>query len=120
MIDTACRLAQDRAVYLVRPIPEMGMDIPKTMSRALAIGKTKEIVLSVSDYRKRHAVVLEAQDQAHKRCGVRILDPVPYLCPNGVCRSALDGRPIYYDDDHLSEFGNKLLVPMFREVFDGR
>ncbi|WP_426148754.1 SGNH hydrolase domain-containing protein [Polaromonas sp. DSR2-3-2] len=27
------------------------------------------------------------------------------------------GRPLYFDDDHLSEYGNKLLVPMFAEVF---
>jgi len=30
----------------------------------------------------------------------------------------IKGLPLYYDDHHLSERGNKLLVPMFREVFD--
>jgi hypothetical protein len=27
---------------------------------------------------------------------------------------------LYYDNNHLSEFGNKLLVPMFARVFEPR
>ncbi|WP_283669677.1 SGNH hydrolase domain-containing protein, partial [Escherichia coli] len=36
---------------------------------------------------------------------------------DGRCWGSKDGRPIYFDDDHLSEYGNKLLVPMFKEIF---
>ena len=68
-------------------------------------------------YHARHKVVWAAQDAAVARCGVKILDPLPYLCHDGRCWGSKDGRPIYYDDDHLSEYGNKLLVPMFKEVF---
>ncbi|WP_283669432.1 SGNH hydrolase domain-containing protein [Escherichia coli] len=46
-----------------------------------------------------------------------MLDPLPYLCHDGRCWGSKDGRPIYFDDDHLSEYGNKLLVPMFKEIF---
>ena len=28
------------------------------------------------------------------------------------------GRTLYFDDDHLSEVGNKLLIPMFKQIFD--
>ncbi len=62
-------------------------------------------------------MVWAAQDAAAAQCGVKILDPLPYLCHDGRCWGSKDGRPIYYDDDHLSEYGNKLLVPMFKEVF---
>jgi len=44
-------------------------------------------------------------------------DPTSYLCRNGRCYGSVNGRPLYSDDDHLSEYGNKLLVPMFRQVF---
>lgn len=57
------------------------------------------------------------QDAAAERCGARILDPLPYLCADGYCPSAEGGRPIYRDGDHFSEFGNRRLVPMFRQVF---
>ncbi len=118
LTDTACQLAKDRPVYLVRPIPEMGIDVPKAMARALAFGHTLDVSLSVAEYHRRHALVWAAQDDAYKRCGVMILDPLPYLCPDGRCHGSGSGRPVYYDDHHLSEYGNRLLVPMFAKVFD--
>jgi SGNH domain (fused to AT3 domains) len=115
--DTACELAKDRTVYLVRPIPEIGIDVPKAMGRAMSMGIYKDVSISLLEYHLRHATTWAAQDAARDRCGVKILDPLPYLCWDGRCQGAKDGRSLYYDDDHLSEWGNKLLVPMFAEVF---
>ncbi|MEJ8849694.1 acyltransferase family protein [Variovorax rhizosphaerae] len=117
LTDSACALAKDHPVYLMRPIPEMGIDVPRQVARAMALGRDKGVSVSLDEYRKRHAMVLAAQDAAHDQCGVKILDPLPYLCPDGRCESMRGGRPIYYDDNHLSEYGNKFLVPMFAEVF---
>ena len=116
LTDTACELARGRAVYLVRPIPELGVNVPGT-ARAMVWGQHNEVSISLADYHQRHASTWAAQDAARDRCGVKILDPLPYLCRDGRCYGAKDGRPLYYDDDHLSEWGNKLLVPMFAEVF---
>ncbi|WP_454776538.1 SGNH hydrolase domain-containing protein [Janthinobacterium tructae] len=55
---------------------------------------------------------------ATQHCGVKILDPLPYLCHDGRCYASKDGRPLYFDDDHLSEYGNKLLIPLFQQVFN--
>lgn len=119
MVDTSCKLAQDRPVYLMRPIPEMGVDVPKALSRSLLWGHEREVSVTLEDYHRRHAAVWAAQDAAHAQCGVTILDPLPYLCSDGVCQGSKNGRPLYFDDDHLSEYGNKLLVPMFEKVFVG-
>ena len=121
VIDTACQLAQDRTVYLVRPLPEMRLNVPDTMARAMLLGHSKkDISISLIEYHQRHAIVWRAQDAARERCGVKILNPLPHLCPDGRCQGARDGRPMYFDDDHLSEYGNKLLVPMFAEVFQAQ
>ncbi|MFT2791572.1 acyltransferase family protein [Serratia sp. T13T92] len=118
LIDTVCEIASTRPVFMVRPIPEMMFDVPKTLSRAMMFGKeTPHIYLTETDYMKRHSFVWEAQDKAAKKCGVKILNPLPLLCKNGICGSMHDGRPIYYDDDHLGEYGNKILVPMFQKIF---
>lgn len=117
---TACDLAKKRTVFLVRPIPEIGMDVPKTLSRRMAWGRTDDISISIEEYRKRNAWVWAAQDAARDQCGVRILDPTLYLCDVRRCYGSKNGRPLYSDDDHLSEFGNKLLTPMFAEVFRTR
>jgi hypothetical protein len=49
---------------------------------------------------------------------VKILNPLPYLCDDQKCDGTRDGMPLYVDDNHLSERGNRLLVPMFKQVFD--
>lgn len=112
----ACRLAKDHPVYLVRPVPEMSRDVPST-ARAMVWGERQEVGITLASYHRRHDFIWAAQDAARDQCGVKILDPLPYLCADGVCRGAHAGRPIYFDDDHMSEYGNKLLVPMFAEVF---
>lgn len=115
---SACELAKHRTVYMMRPIPEMGVDIPKTMSRRMTMHMNGEISLPMAAYRQRNEWVWAAQDAARDQCGIRILDPLPYLCHSGRCYGSNAGRPVYVDDDHLSEFGNKQLVPMFSKVFD--
>lgn len=118
LISTACRLAQAREVFLVRPIPEMGVDVPRSMSLSLLFGgKNSDVSVSLAAYHKRHAFIWEAQDEAVRSCGVKILDPLPFLCDGDQCWGSKDGQPLYFDDDHLNEFGNKLLIPMFRQVF---
>ena len=92
--DTACQLARDRTVYLVRPLPEMRSHVPNAMARAMLVGQAnKDISISLLDYHQRHGLVWRAQDAARERCGVKILDPLPYLCPDGRCQGARDGRP---------------------------
>lgn len=117
-LDTMCRLSRKHPVYVVRPIPEMELDVPTVMGRALLMGKTREVSIPVEAYRKRHAFVWALQDEAVERCGVQLLDPLPYLCGQQNCRSSLEGRPLYRDADHLSEFGNRLLLPMFKQIFE--
>nr|WP_319566118.1 acyltransferase family protein [uncultured Rhodoferax sp.] len=117
LTETACQLAKYHPVYMMRPLPEMPVHIPNVMSRAMILGKTKDIFITLDEYKKRHSIVLAAQDAARDRCGIKILDPIPYLCKNDRCHGDQNGRPIYYDGNHMSEYGNKLLVPMFSDIF---
>lgn len=116
IIDTACTIAKVRKVYMMRPIAEMKLDVPRTTAYAMLLGKKTHIFVSSDEYAKRHRVVLEAQDAAHAQCGVTILDPRPYLCDAQRCESMRDGRPLYFDDDHLSRYGAAFLKPMFAQA----
>lgn len=118
LVETMCLLAQDRQVYLVRPIPEMKNNIPDT-ARVMVWGQHAETSVSLAEYHQRNAVAWAAQDAARDQCGVKILDPLPYLCLDGRCLGVRNGRSMYYDENHLSEYGNKFLVPMFAEIFQG-
>jgi peptidoglycan/LPS O-acetylase OafA/YrhL len=49
--------------------------------------------------------------------GARMFDPVPVLCPNGpACSTYKDGRPLFFDGDHVSAYGNSLLLPLFTKM----
>lgn len=120
IIETACHAAKLRKVYLVRPIPEMGFDVPKVLSRRIGFGFREDVSISRADYLARNQWVWAAQDEAERRCGVTILDPTELLCDTERCYGSRNLQPLYSDDDHLSEAGNKLLIPMFSRVFVGQ
>jgi peptidoglycan/LPS O-acetylase OafA/YrhL len=115
---TACEFGRDRPVFLVAPVPEMPMDVPRAVSRALVLGIPIFPSVSEADYRVRNRLALAAMSRAARDCAARILDPLPPLCAEGRCRSTEGERPLYYDDDHLSEFGNRKLLTMLAPIFE--
>ena len=44
---------------------------------------------------------------------VQVWDPLAVLCPGEMCQSYRDGRPLFFDGDHLSGYSNRLLLPSF-------
>lgn len=48
--------------------------------------------------------------------GATIWDPLPVLCPADTCSSYQDGKPLFFDGDHLSGFGNSKLVGSFEKM----
>lgn len=44
-----------------------------------------------------------------------IWDPFPLLCPGTSCSPFHGDRSLYFDGDHLSGYGNRLLQPSFRQ-----
>lgn len=116
-LDTMCQLARQHPLYIVRPIAEMSVPVPTAIGRSMLLGKPRDVSLPMAAYRHRHAFVRALQDEAAQRCGAHLLDPVPFMCDGQRCLGSLNGRPLYRDGDHLSEFGNRLLVPMFEPIF---
>ena len=77
--------------------------------------------ICVGDNRQDRAVldrlrepVLEQMRQIGKRLPtVSVWDPFPSLCPGQTCEAMRDGRPLFFDGDHLSANGNRVLYPDF-------
>ncbi|AXE91458.1 acyltransferase family protein [Paraburkholderia sp. DD10] len=117
-LSTMCGLAKTRPVYLVQPVPEFDVNVPNTLAREkLADPGAPDLTLDMAEYYKRNARVLKLLREARDQCGVQLLDPTPYLCPEGKCLGSYQGRPLYSDRHHMSEYGNRFLVPMFKQVF---
>jgi peptidoglycan/LPS O-acetylase OafA/YrhL len=118
IVTSVCLVTKNREVWLMRPIPEMPLDVPRVAAyRSLFNRSPDDISVSLSDYHHRHNFVWKAQDKAAAQCGAHILDPLPYLCNTTKCDGLRDGRPLYYDANHLSEYGNKIIAPMFHSIF---
>lgn len=118
LISTLNEINDGRDVYIVLPTPEMRKNVPKKMSRSLMLGDDiARIAIDKSLYIERNEEFLEIfHGLPEKLENVTLLDPTIYLCNDNKCYGDYLGRPIYYDGDHMSEFGNKLLTPMFLSV----
>lgn len=119
LAESLCKIgAGGRKVYAMKPIPEIGKDVPKVVARRLMMGRDlSDLTVTVEAYQERNKHVLEALERAEKDCGVVLLDPVPALCPDGLCNPAPAGKPIYFDDNHLNGEGTGRLKTMFVQIF---
>jgi len=116
---TIKELLVNHSVYIVHPTPEMRRNIPKTLSKNILLGMNSDnLSIGYNLYIQRNKKVRYLLDEVAITNGIQVLDPIPYLCHSGRCMAQVEGRPIYYDGDHMSEYGNKLLTPMFKLAID--
>ncbi|MFJ3119620.1 acyltransferase family protein [Pseudomonas protegens] len=114
---TVCSIAENHPVFIVKPIPEMPFSIYKGLNLHKRIFQhTSDISVSLQDYEKRNRVANNVIETAAKECNAKVIDPTPYLCPNGRCMGSKNGVPLYYDDNHLVDSGNEQLKGLFSEV----
>jgi peptidoglycan/LPS O-acetylase OafA/YrhL len=119
-VETLCQLAKTNPVYVMRPLPEMVVNVPQALSRNIVLASQdtkKDIDLLRSDYDIRHTVSFRAQDKAAEACGIKILDPTEYLCDADKCNGSVNLVPWYADSNHLNSVGADRLIPMFEKVF---
>lgn len=116
-VSMVCNFSETRPVFILKPIPELILNVPKTMARAAQRGESVRVSITMEAYKKRNEYAIKTIEIAANRCGATILDPVPLLCDDEICMGDVGGLPIYYDDDHLNERGAKLLTPLFQQMF---
>lgn len=77
-----------------------------------AFGKSELLSMREPLLRKLRSLVAEQPRTA-------IWDPFPLLCRSDTCSGIEGGQPLFYDTDHLSGYGNDILVESFaRDVLD--
>lgn len=114
-----CSIAQNHPVFIVKPIPEMPFNIYKGLNLHKRIFQhSSDITISLQDYEKRNRVANHAIEFAAKQCNAKVIDPTPYLCPNGKCMGSKDGVPLYFDDNHLVDAGNEQLKGLFKGIIE--
>ena len=127
---TAARLAAERALpSLLEPLAAKGLHIvleaPKPLLRAPpfrcsdAFNASNPIcapglTITREEIDRYRAPVLESFSRLAARMpALSVWDPLPVLCPGSTCAATMQGKPLYFDGDHLSAYGNRLLLPSF-------
>lgn len=122
-------LATSEAVTMLRPFASKGMTIlfaaPTPLFRSSPFrcsdwfndsnpacrGGLTESRASLE--RLRSPVVAAMQSITTQLPAVHVWDPFPVLCPTETCTVTRNGRPIFFDGDHLSAYGDAIVYPSF-------
>jgi peptidoglycan/LPS O-acetylase OafA/YrhL len=108
-----------KTLIFVRPIPEIGFDVPSSSYIAEISGRDVNSIIapSLAEYQKRIrnidliATLLESEGL------ISTVDPAKYLCSHDFCKIMHGNDLLYRDDDHLSTYGAEYISGIFDDVF---
>lgn len=63
--------------------------------------------------RQRASTMTMISELRHRIPKLETWDPAEVLCPSGNCSAMSGERPLFFDGDHLSAYGNHILFPSF-------
>ena len=112
----------NKRIVLVTQVPEIGYDVPAANYMAKLTGRDVNVMVAPTtrEYRMRTASARSALTELALDYPLTIVDPSGLLCESGRCRVAVDGVPLYRDDNHLSLRGCVLVSGLFDGVFAER
>jgi peptidoglycan/LPS O-acetylase OafA/YrhL len=105
-------------VLIMGPTPELIFTPPECLAQARHLHLKEEACLGApSDLTLARLRPAEAEIRRvlTQRPAVRAVFPGDSLCHGATCVSAMGGRLIYFDDDHLSASGAEKLVPSWMD-----
>ena len=106
-------------VWIMRQVPYQKRSPVELMFHAQRLGRDYDSLgLSIEETQAFHSTVNNIFNRLPKD-QVTLLDPSPYFAlKNGKTRIHLNGLPIYFDEDHLSQRGARHLRPLLEQLFD--
>jgi peptidoglycan/LPS O-acetylase OafA/YrhL len=117
-LDAIARRRPDLRVLVIGPVPELTLAPPECLAQQRLLGGRPEVCAWVeAGPPLARAMPAEAQIRAavEDRPGVVAVFPTETLCAYDGCVGMIDGRPVYFDDDHLSASGARRLVPLWMD-----
>jgi hypothetical protein len=108
-------LSSDKKVILIYPVPETGWDVPIVLAKTLLFngGEIPALTTSYEVYKERNAEAIDAFDSIPNNKNLIRIKPDKILCDTFIanrCITHIGSSSLYYDDDHLSNAGAKLVV----------
>jgi hypothetical protein len=111
---TVAALARaNKNVIIVASVPEMKFSVPYALARRQMFNLDTDIRVKSFEYHQRQINVLAGLNRLQRLYGAKIVYPHQVLCPKDYCEFMGDGMLYYSDSNHLTEFGARLLSPLF-------
>lgn len=118
LVRSSCALAAAGPTWVMLPTPLFPSGVANDLQRRLAADPAAaDVALPRAAHEQRISETVAAFREAERRCGVRLLDPAPFLCAADSCPGSVAHRPLYRDTHHLTRLGARRLAPMFRAIF---
>jgi len=108
-------VASGRNLIIVYPVPELGWDAPKLLSKHLRFSDIKLTqslgAVAYTSFLERNKNAYLTLDKVGGLKSVERIYPSDTLCnPElDLCLAHMDGIPLYYDDDHLSPYAADII-----------
>jgi len=116
-------LSATNRLYLIYPVPEISWDIARLNVSHYRADKTplSEISIPHSDFKSRNSFVNSIFDEYKNDAKFVPIMPEDIFCNSfikGRCVAQYQSIPYYYDDDHLSDAGARLVVEKLANSFN--
>jgi hypothetical protein len=110
--------ASGARAWIVMEPPYVGYDVPNRMARAVMHGEPPDHLFAIdaTENKKRSQFIRKAI----AGLPVTIIDPADALCEDQQCLAVAGGKPLYFDDNHLSIYGTERLKRLFSDVLAGK
>jgi hypothetical protein len=106
----------NKNVIIVASVPEMKFSVPYALARRQMFNLGTDIRLKSLEYHQRQINVLTGLERLQRLYGAKIVYPHQVLCAKDYCEVVGDGMVYYSDSNHLTEFGARLLSPLFDDI----
>lgn len=103
-----------KRVYVVYPVPELPVDIRKAVT-PFSVFEHEPIVdlehITTTQYfYARNEYIIKKLDSLPYGDKLHAIKPGDFLCGDGYCPAVKSGKALYFDDNHLSVEGAKLVI----------
>ena len=107
-----------RRVVLVYPIPEVGVNVPASLAQMMvAQRELTGFTRPFSYYKQRQQFIFGVLDDLGQSTNIIRIYPHTRLCDAMTCLTSANGKPLYWDADHLSLAGADFVAPLLEPAF---